>query len=100
VPGAWIEIVVSGAVERGGRLRLTPGATLRTALEAAGGLAWRPGARPEGGVVLRRRAASARRVEVRRWNLLEDPPRAWQSTRLEDRDVIVFAWSLETEGDA
>jgi hypothetical protein len=33
-------------------------------------------------------------VEVRRWDLFEDDPRAWQSTRLEHGDVIVIAWTL------
>jgi len=91
---ATIEIVVAGAVERVGRMRLEAGATVRVALEAAGGLAYRPGARPAGHVVLRRRAPSSRTVQVRRWNLFDDDPRAWESMRLEHRDVIVFAWSL------
>lgn len=92
---ATIEIVVAGAVERVGRLRLEAGATLRLALEAAGGLAWRQGARPEGALLLRRRAPTSRAVRVQRWNLFEDDPRDWQSARLEHRDVIVVAWSLE-----
>ena len=91
---AFIEIVVSGAVTRGGRLRLEPGATLRIALEAAGGLAYRPGARPEGPLLLRRRGPRSRDVATWRWNLFEDDPRAWQSARLEHRDVIIVAWSL------
>jgi protein involved in polysaccharide export with SLBB domain len=91
---ATIEIVVAGAVERVGRMRLEAGATVQVALEAAGGLAYRPGARPAGQIVLRRRAPSSRTVHVRRWNLFDDDPRAWESTRLEHRDVIVFAWSL------
>ena len=45
---AYIEVVVAGAVERVGTLRLEQGATLRVALEAAGGLAYRSDARPEG----------------------------------------------------
>ncbi len=89
-----IEIIVAGAVERVGRLRLESGATVRMALEAVGGLAYRPDARPEGRLILRRRGQSTRRVEVLRWNIFEDDPGTWQSTRLEDRDVIVFAWSL------
>jgi protein involved in polysaccharide export with SLBB domain len=89
-----IEIVVAGAVARGGRLRLESGATLRVALEAAGGLTYRPDARPEGRLILRRRGQSTRRAVILRWNIFEDDPGTWQSTRLEDRDVIVFAWSL------
>jgi protein involved in polysaccharide export with SLBB domain len=91
---ASIEIVVAGAVERGGRIRLEEGATVRVALEAAGGLAYRAGARPEGPLLLRRRGPRSREVVVWRWNLFEDDPRVWQSARLEHRDVIVVAWSL------
>ena len=88
------EIVVAGAVERVGRLRLEAGSTLRIALEAAGGLAYRPDARPEGALLLRRRAPTSRDVRMQRWNLFEDDPRSWQSARLEHRDVIVVAWAL------
>jgi len=94
VARAYIEVVVTGAARRVGTLRLEPGATLRAALEAAGGLAYRTDARPEGPLLLRRRGASSRQVQVQRWNLFEDEPRAWQSTQLEHRDVIVIAWSL------
>jgi protein involved in polysaccharide export with SLBB domain len=91
---ATIEIVVAGAVTRAGRLRLESGATLRAALEAAGGLAYRPGARPQGALMLRRRSPRSRDTVVWRWNIFEDDPGEWQSARLEHRDVIVFAWSL------
>jgi hypothetical protein len=92
--GTTIEIVVAGAVERVGRLRLEAGTTLGVALEAAGGLAYRPGARPEGALLLRRRFATSRQPLTRRWNLFDDDPRAWQSISLEHRDVIVVAWTL------
>jgi hypothetical protein len=92
--GATIEIVIAGAVERVGRLRLEAGSTLRVALEAAGGLAWREGARPEGALLLRRRAPTSRDARTQRWNLFEDDPRDWQSARLEHRDVVVVAWTL------
>ena len=91
---ASIEIVVVGAVERVGRLRLEAGATLRVAIEAAGGLAYRPGARPEGALLLRRRGPTSRQARMQRWDLFRDDPRAWESARLENRDVIVVAWSL------
>ncbi|HEX5067589.1 MAG TPA: hypothetical protein VFY49_15830 [Myxococcota bacterium] len=91
---ASIEIVVTGAVERGGRLRLEAGSTLRVAIEAAGGLAYRPGARPEGALLLRRRGPTSRQVRMLRWDLFRDDPHAWESARLEHRDVIVVAWSL------
>jgi protein involved in polysaccharide export with SLBB domain len=91
---ATIEIVVAGAVERVGRLRLEAGATLRVAIEAAGGLAYRPGARPEGALLLRRRGPTSRQALMQRWDIFRDDPRAWQSARLEHRDVVVVAWTL------
>ena len=91
---ASIEVVIVGAVERVGALRLQAGSTLRAALEAAGGLAYRSDARPEGQLLLRRRGAASRQVRVQRWNIFEDELQSWQSTPLEHRDVIVFAWSL------
>jgi protein involved in polysaccharide export with SLBB domain len=94
VARTYIEVVVAGAARRVGTLRLEPGATLRAALEAAGGLVYRIDARPEGPLTLRRRGASSRQVRVQRWNLFEDEPRTWESAQLEHRDVIVIAWSL------
>jgi protein involved in polysaccharide export with SLBB domain len=92
---AYIEVVIVGAVERVGALRLEVGSTLRAALEAAGGLAYRRDARPEGPMLLRRRAAASRQARVQRWNLFEDEPQSWQSAPLEHHDVIVIAWSLQ-----
>ena len=43
-----IEVVISGAIERAGRTRLDPDATVGTALAAAGGLAYRAHASPDG----------------------------------------------------
>jgi hypothetical protein len=97
VTRAYIEVVVAGAARRTGRLRLEAGATLRAALDAAGGLAWRDDARPEGPLLLRRRSPTSREVRTQRWNLFEDEARDWQSARLEHRDVIVIAWSLTAD---
>ena len=73
---ASVEVVMRvGASITVGALRLEAGATLRVALEAAGGLAYRRGARPEGPLLLRRRGPTSRSVHVRRWNLFEDDPR-------------------------
>jgi protein involved in polysaccharide export with SLBB domain len=91
---ASIEIVIAGAVERTGRTHLDAGATIDAALRAAGGLAYRAGARPEGELVLRRRSPRSRTVSVHRWRIFDAPAEAWRSFELEHRDVLVFTWAL------
>jgi protein involved in polysaccharide export with SLBB domain len=94
---ASIEILISGAVGRAGRTHLDAGATIEMALRAAGGLAWRVGARPEGELVLRRRSPRSRTVSVHRWRIFDEPAESWRSFALEHRDVLVFTWSLQPE---
>lgn len=89
-----IEVVVSGAVASGGPRRLEPGATLEAAICAAGGLAYRPGARPGGALAVRRRRPSSRTVEVHRFTLWGDDAGAWRGFRLEHRDVLIVEWRL------
>lgn len=94
---AQINVVISGAVKHAGRAALDPGATVATALGAAGGLARRPNAGPAGELVLRRRLPSSRSVSVYRWNIFEDESELWRSFRLEQNDVLVFGWSLRRD---
>lgn len=89
-----IEVVISGAVERSGRAWLESGATVASALRAAGGLAWRRDAAPAGRLVLRRRRPDTRAVSVYRWRIFEEQAEPWRSFRLEQHDVLVFEWSL------
>jgi protein involved in polysaccharide export with SLBB domain len=92
-----IEIVVAGAVQRAGRTALEPGATVATALHAAGGLAHRGTSGPAGELVLRRRPPTSRSVSVYRWNIFEGDPESWRSFRLEQHDVLVFGWSVRED---
>lgn len=89
-----IEVVISGSVQRAGRTRLEPGATVASALQAAGGLAFRAHAIPAGELVLRRRIPSSRTVSVYRWRIFDPPSETWRSFPLEQHDVLVFTWSL------
>ncbi len=89
-----IEVVISGAVARSGRAQLEPGATVATALRAAGGLAYRSETVPAGELVLRRRPPTSRLVSVYRWNIFESESQVWGSFPLEQHDVLVFEWSL------
>jgi protein involved in polysaccharide export with SLBB domain len=93
-----IEVVITGSVQRAGRTRLDPGATVASALHAAGGLAFRARATPAGELVLRRRIPSSRSVSVYRWSIFDAPSDSWRSFPLEQHDVLVFTWSLR--GDA
>ncbi len=92
-----INIVVSGAVRRAGRADLEPGATVATALRAAGGLAYLRDAAPTGELVLRRRLPTSRSVSVYRWNIFESESEPWSSFPLQQHDVLVFGWSLRGE---
>jgi hypothetical protein len=83
------------AVPSRGRPAASEAAPPRHRARGRGRLAFRPGARPEGALLLRRRFPTSRQPLMRRWNLFEDDPRAWQSTLLEHHDVVVVAWSLE-----
>lgn len=94
---AKIEVVVSGAVERAGRARLDSDATVGVALSAAGGLAYRGHATPDGELVLRRRSPSSRSVSVYRWRIFDASAGPWRSFPLEQHDVLVFGWSLRGE---
>jgi protein involved in polysaccharide export with SLBB domain len=87
-------VVISGAVVRSGSSDLEPGATVATALRAAGGFAYRPDARPAGELVLRRRRPASRSISVYRWNIFESESESWRSFPLEQHDVLVFAWSV------
>jgi len=89
-----IEVLISGAVEAGGPLRLESDATLEAALRAAGGLAWRAGARPEGRVVVRRRRPSWRTIGGHRFALWCEGARDWRGVRLGHRDVLIVGWQL------
>jgi protein involved in polysaccharide export with SLBB domain len=90
---ATIEVLISGSVQRAGRARLAPGATVASALQAAGGLDFRGGAVPAGELVLRRRSPSSRTVSVYRWQIFDAPSDSWRSFALEQHDVLVFSWS-------
>ena len=87
-----IEVVISGSVQRAGRTRLDPGATVGSALHAVGGLASRGRAIPAGELVLRRRIPSSRTVSVYRWRIFDPPSDSWRSFPLEQHDVLVFSW--------
>lgn len=88
-----IEVTVAGAVNRSGLARLEVGATVASALRAAGGLAYRQETVPAGQLVLRRRLPSSRSASVYRFRIFEGESEDWRSFPLEQHDILVFEWS-------
>jgi protein involved in polysaccharide export with SLBB domain len=88
-----IDVMVSGAVHTVGRQALGQPATIRSALDAAGGFATPvPQMKPADTVTVRRPLAD-RKVDVFRFSLSEVPAK-WEEFRLADGDLVVFQWDI------
>jgi protein involved in polysaccharide export with SLBB domain len=89
-----IDVMVSGAVHTVGRQSLGQPATIRSALDAAGGLAApAPQMKPADKVTVRRPLGD-RKVDVFRFSLSEVPAK-WEEFPLADGDLVVFQWDIE-----
>ena len=89
-----IDVMVSGAVQTVGRQSLGHPATIRSALDAAGGLAApAPQMKPADKVTVRRPLGD-RKVDVFRFSLSEVPAK-WEKFPLADGDLVVFQWDIE-----
>jgi protein involved in polysaccharide export with SLBB domain len=78
------DVTVSGAVRTGGTQSLSASATVRSALDAAGGLATPTEQMRAANTVTVRRPLGDRKVDVFRFSLSEIPPR-WQDFPLSRR---------------
>ena len=91
-----IDVTVSGAVHTVGRQSLGQPATIRSALDAAGGLAApAPQMKPADNVTVRRPLGD-RKVDVFRVSLSETPAK-WEEFPLADGDLVVFQWDIEVK---
>ena len=91
-----IFVMVSGAVNAVGRQSLGQPATIRSALDAAGGFATpAPQMKPADTVTVRRPLAD-RKVDVFRFSLSEVPAK-WEEFALADGDLVVFQWDIQPE---
>jgi protein involved in polysaccharide export with SLBB domain len=89
-----IDVMVSGAVHTIGRQSLCQPATIRSALDAAGGFATpAPQMKPADTVTVRRPLAD-RKVDVFRFSLSEVPAK-WEEFPLANGDLVVFQWDIE-----
>jgi protein involved in polysaccharide export with SLBB domain len=91
-----LDVTVSGAVRSGGSHSLSSPATIRGALDAAGGFATPAGQMRAADTVTVRRPLGDRKVDVFRFSLSEIPPK-WQDFALADGDLVVFQWRVEPE---
>jgi protein involved in polysaccharide export with SLBB domain len=91
-----IDVMISGAVQTVGRHSLGQPATIRSALDAAGGLAApAPQMKPADTVTVRRPLGD-RKVDVFRF-LLSEVPAKWEEFALTDGDLVVFQWDIQPE---
>ena len=91
-----IFVMVSGAVNAVGRQSLGQPATIRSALDAAGGFATpAPQMKPADTVTVRRPLAD-RKVDVFRFSLSEVPAK-WEEFALAHGDLVVFQWDIQPE---
>jgi protein involved in polysaccharide export with SLBB domain len=95
---AKVDVIVNGAVERVGHQLIDSPATVAAALQAAGGLANRERMRPSG-VITVRRPLGNRKVDVWRFHL-SDPDPQWKSFELQQGDLVVFQWLLDSDEPA
>jgi protein involved in polysaccharide export with SLBB domain len=91
-----IGVMVTGAVHTIGRQSLRQPATIRSALDAAGGFAApAPQMKPADTVTVRRPLGD-RKVDVFRFSLSEIPAR-WEAFPLADGDFVIFQWDIEVK---
>jgi len=91
-----IDVMVSGAVRTAGPQSLGRPATIRSALDEAGGFAMpAPQMKPADTVTVRR-PLSDRKVDVFRFSLSEVPAK-WEKFVLADGDLVVFQWDVQPE---
>ena len=86
--------MISGAVHTVGRQSLGDPATIRSALDAAGGLAAPAAQMKPADKVTVRRPLGDRKVDVFRFSLSEVPAK-WEEFPLADGDLVVFQWDIE-----
>ncbi|MFL6588886.1 MAG: hypothetical protein ACJ8M4_01805 [Chthoniobacterales bacterium] len=91
-----LNVTVSGAVRSGGSHSLSSPASIRSALDAAGGFATPTEQMRAADTVTVRRPLGDRKVDVFRFALSEIPPK-WQDFALSDGDLVVFQWDVEPE---
>ncbi len=93
-----VDVLVSGAVVRTGHHVLTHLATIKVAIETAGGLARLPLMWPAGPLTVRRPLGDGK-VDVWRFHL--DKPQAWESFVLQAGDAVIVQWHVaDSEQDA
>ena len=91
-----INVTVSGAVQTAGHQSLGQPATIRSALDGAGGLAApAPQMKPANNVTVRRPLGD-RKVDVFRFSLSETPAK-WEKFTLADGDLVVFQLDIEVK---
>jgi len=94
----YIDVTISGAVHTIGRQSLGQSATIRSALDAAGGLAApAPQMKPADNVTVRRPLGDGK-VDVFCFSLSNSAQ--WEHFPLADGDLVVFQWDIEVQASS
>jgi protein involved in polysaccharide export with SLBB domain len=91
---ADLDVTISGAVCSPGHHLFRKAATIRSALEAAGGLAAETAQMRASGFITVRRPKAHRKVRVWRFNMT-DAIKDWETFELETGDLVIFRWKVE-----
>ena len=93
-----ISVGLRGAVRKGGRLLVASPATIRTGLDAAGGLAATTRQMRPAGIVSVRRKQDGRYVEIAKFDMSATPAE-WEHFELQDGDSLIFGWHVKANED-
>jgi protein involved in polysaccharide export with SLBB domain len=88
--------MITGAVREQGSKSLAKPATIRMALDAAGGFATTTPQMKPADVITVRRPLGDRKVDVSRFSTSDVPP-TWEEFELHDGDLVVFQGHIEPE---
>ena len=88
-----VDVIIAGAVKKGGHYLLAKPATVRAGVEAAGGLVTTGQMRAAGPFTIRRPLGN-KMVDVYRFVISEDPAR-WENFELQTGDAVTFQYHIE-----
>ena len=94
-----IEVGFYGALNSGGRILLAKPATIRSGLDAVGGLAKAKATMWPAGTMRVRRAVNGRRTQIRQFDMA-DTTREWERFELQAGDSVIFQWHVEVSDEA
>jgi hypothetical protein len=94
-----IEVGFHGALKSGGRIFLPMPATIKSGLDAVGGLAPAKRTMWPAGIIRVRRRKYGRMAAFRQFDM-SDPSGEWKRFKLQDGDAVIFQWHVVVNDSA